>query len=45
LHACRSTLEDPLEVMKVVENKYENPHLILKSVFVKTTMGPAVRVI
>ncbi|MCC6027417.1 MAG: 50S ribosomal protein L1 [Archaeoglobus sp.] len=37
--------ENALEVMKVVENKYENPHLILKSVFVKTTMGPAVRVI
>ncbi|MEM4702457.1 MAG: 50S ribosomal protein L1 [Archaeoglobaceae archaeon] len=37
--------ENALEILKVVENKYENPHLILKSVFVKTTMGPAVRVI
>lgn len=37
--------ENALEVLKVVENKYENPLLVLKSVFVKTTMGPAVRVI
>ncbi|MEM0203553.1 MAG: 50S ribosomal protein L1 [Archaeoglobaceae archaeon] len=37
--------ENALEILKVVENKYENPSLVLKSVFVKTTMGPAVRVI
>jgi large subunit ribosomal protein L1 len=37
--------ENALEVLKVVENKYENPSLVLKSVFVKTTMGPGVRVI
>lgn len=37
--------DNALEVLKVVENKYENPSLVLKSVFVKTTMGPAVRVI
>lgn len=37
--------ENALEVLKVVENKYENPNLILGSVYVKTTMGPAVRVI
>ncbi|MFN3383810.1 MAG: 50S ribosomal protein L1 [Archaeoglobaceae archaeon] len=37
--------ENALEVLKIVENKYENPSLVLKSVFVKTTMGPAVRVI
>lgn len=36
--------ENALEVLKVVENKYENPSLVLKSVYVKTTMGPAVRV-
>lgn len=37
--------DNALEVLKVVENKYENPSLVLKSVYVKTTMGPAVRVI
>ncbi|MEM2727244.1 MAG: 50S ribosomal protein L1 [Archaeoglobaceae archaeon] len=37
--------DNALEVLKVVENKYENPSLVLKSIFVKTTMGPAVRVI
>lgn len=37
--------ENASEIMKVVENKYENPSLVLRSVFVKTTMGPAVRVI
>jgi large subunit ribosomal protein L1 len=37
--------DNALEVLKVVENKYENPPLVLKSVFVKTTMGPAVRVV
>lgn len=37
--------ENAMEVLKVLENKYENPSLVLKSVFVKTTMGPAVRVI
>ncbi len=34
-----------LEVLKLVENKYENAVNNLKSVYVKTTMGPAVRVI
>lgn len=38
-------VDNALEVMKVVENKYENPSLVLKSVYVKTTMGPSVRVI
>ncbi len=37
--------DNALEVLKIVENKYENPSLVLKSVFVKTTMGPAVRVV
>lgn len=37
--------DNALEVLKVVENKYENPSLVLKSVFVKTTMGPAVKVV
>ncbi|MCS7130329.1 MAG: 50S ribosomal protein L1 [Archaeoglobaceae archaeon] len=37
--------DNAIEVLKVVENKYENPSLVLKSVYVKTTMGPAVRVI
>lgn len=37
--------ENALEILKVVENKYENPRLVLKSVFVKTTMGPAIRVV
>lgn len=37
--------ENALEILKIVENKYENPSLVLKSVFVKTTMGPAVRVV
>lgn len=37
--------ENALEVLKVVENKYENPSLLLKSIYVKTTMGPAIRVI
>ncbi|MEM1578939.1 MAG: 50S ribosomal protein L1 [Archaeoglobaceae archaeon] len=40
-----SIAENASEIMKVVENKYENPSLVLRSVFVKTTMGPAVRVI
>jgi large subunit ribosomal protein L1 len=34
-----------LEILKVVENKYENAANNVKSVYVKTTMGPAVRVI
>jgi large subunit ribosomal protein L1 len=34
-----------LEILKFVENKYENAVNNLKSVYVKTTMGPAVRVI
>lgn len=37
--------ENAMEIMKVVENKYENALQNLKSVYVKTTMGPAVRVI
>jgi len=37
--------DNALEVLKIVENKYENPSFVLKSVFVKTTMGPAVRVV
>ncbi|MCX8172504.1 MAG: 50S ribosomal protein L1 [Archaeoglobaceae archaeon] len=37
--------DNALEVLKVVENKYENPSFVLKSVYVKTTMGPAVRVV
>jgi len=34
-----------LEILKIVENKYENAINNVKSVYVKTTMGPAVRVI
>jgi large subunit ribosomal protein L1 len=34
-----------LEILKVIENKYENAVNNVKSVYVKTTMGPAVRVI
>ncbi len=34
-----------LEILKVIENKYENAINNVKSVYVKTTMGPAVRVI
>ena len=34
-----------LEILKVVENKYENAVNNVKSVYVKTTMGPAVRVV
>ncbi|AGK62020.1 LSU ribosomal protein L1P [Archaeoglobus sulfaticallidus PM70-1] len=37
--------ENILEILKVVENKYENAVNNVKSVYVKTTMGPAVRVI
>ncbi len=37
--------ENALEILKVVENKYENAQQVVKSVYVKTTMGPAVRVI
>ncbi len=37
--------ENAMEILKVVENKYENPSQVVKSVYVKTTMGPAVRVI
>lgn len=33
------------EILKVVENKYDNPEQVVKSIYVKTTMGPAVRVI
>ncbi len=37
--------DNATEILKVVENKYENPQQVVKSVFVKTTMGPAVKVI
>ncbi len=37
--------ENALEILKVVESKYENPSQNIKSIYVKTTMGPAVRVI
>ncbi|WP_290595890.1 MULTISPECIES: 50S ribosomal protein L1 [unclassified Archaeoglobus] len=37
--------DNALEVLKVVENKYDNPAQVVKSVYVKTTMGPAVRVV
>ncbi len=37
--------ENALEILKVVENKYDNPTQVIKSIYVKTTMGPAVRVI
>ncbi len=37
--------DNALEILKVIENKYENPAQVIKSVFVKTTMGPAVKVI
>jgi large subunit ribosomal protein L1 len=37
--------ENALEIIKVVENKYDNPSQVVKSIYVKTTMGPAVRVI
>uniref|UniRef100_A0A7C2SE48 Large ribosomal subunit protein uL1 n=1 Tax=Archaeoglobus fulgidus TaxID=2234 RepID=A0A7C2SE48_ARCFL len=36
--------ENAMEVLKVVENKYENPSQVVRSVYVKKTMGPAVRV-
>ncbi|AAB89750.1 MULTISPECIES: 50S ribosomal protein L1 [Archaeoglobus] len=37
--------ENAMEILKVVENKYENPTQVVKSVYVKKTMGPAVRVV
>ncbi len=37
--------ENALEIFKIIENKYENPVQSIKSIYVKTTMGPAVRVI
>ena len=37
--------ENALEILRVVENKYDNPSQVVKSVYVKTTMGPAVRVV
>ena len=37
--------ENALEILKVLENKYENPTQVVKSIYVKTTMGPSVRVI
>ena len=37
--------DNALEILKVVENKYDNPSQVVKSVYVKTTMGPAVRVV
>lgn len=36
--------ENALEILKIVEGKYENPIQTIKSIYVKTTMGPAVRV-
>ncbi len=37
--------DNAIEILKAVENKYENAQQIVKSIYVKTTMGPAVRVI
>ncbi len=37
--------DNALEILKAVENKYDNAQQVVKSVYVKTTMGPAVRVI
>lgn len=37
--------ENAMEVLKVVENRYESASQNVKSVYVKTTMGQAVRVI
>lgn len=37
--------ENAMEILKIVENKYENASQNVKSVYVKTTMGSAVRVI
>lgn len=37
--------ENALEILKVVDAKYEDSKNVLKSVYVKTTMGPAIRVI
>jgi len=37
--------DNALEVLKVIENKYDNVQQIVKSIYVKTTMGPAIRVI
>ncbi len=37
--------ENALEILKVLENKYENPGQVVKSIYVKTTMGPSVRVV
>jgi len=37
--------ENAMEVLKVVENKYDNPSQVVKSIYVKKTMGPAVRVV
>lgn len=37
--------ENAMEVVKVVEDKYDNAAQFLKSVYVKTTMGPAVKVV
>ncbi len=37
--------DNALEVLKVVESKYENAPQVIKSIYVKTTMGPAVRVV
>jgi large subunit ribosomal protein L1 len=37
--------ENAMEILKVVEDKYENAAQNLKSVYIKSTMGPAVKVI
>jgi large subunit ribosomal protein L1 len=38
-------VENAMEILKVVERKYENADQNIRSLYVKTTMGPAVRVI
>ena len=37
--------ENAMEILKVVENKYDNPSQVVKSINGKKTMGPAVRVV
>ncbi|MFO7967529.1 MAG: 50S ribosomal protein L1 [Archaeoglobaceae archaeon] len=40
-----SVAENAMEVIRVVEDKYDNASQYLKSVYIKTTMGPAVKVV
>ncbi|MFP3909386.1 MAG: 50S ribosomal protein L1 [Archaeoglobaceae archaeon] len=40
-----SLAENAMEILKVVEDKYDNAAQFLRSVYVKTTMGPAVKVV